>query len=335
MSEFNVVVVQLPERIGKHPNADTLSICQVNGKYPVIFKTGDFEPGGKAVYIPVDSVVDTSRPEFNWLDRPRVKAKKLRGIFSMGFLVPASNDWDVGQVVAHELGVTKYEEPVLSATHGANVDGPTWLPWAAVYDLEAVRKYGHVLKQGEPVIVTEKVHGTNARFAFSRGELHVGSHKCWKKLESSRNVWWEVAERYKLAERFAAYEDHIFYGEIFGWVQDLRYGAKPGETWLRLFDIRGNDGRWLEYDRVVAIANELGIPPVPHLYRGPYSDAVLELCNGDTTLDAGHMREGIVIQADPERYDEIGRVKLKHVSEAYLLRKEGESPIMKGAKHRR
>src|SRR5258707_879624 len=85
--ESSVRIVVLP-KIGKHPNADTLDIVQVEGGYPCIFKHGSFQPGDKAVYIPVDSIVP-EHPAFAWLEgHNRIKARRLRGIFSMGVLIP-------------------------------------------------------------------------------------------------------------------------------------------------------------------------------------------------------------------------------------------------------
>jgi hypothetical protein len=44
--------------------------------------------------------------------------------------------------------------------------------------------------------------------------------------------------------------------------------------------------------------------------------------DGKTTFDGAHIREGIVMKPTKERVEpELGRVILKSVSEAYLLRK--------------
>ena len=92
MSMFSVPVVRVGPYI-KHENADSLSITQVLG-CPVIFKTGTYNEGDLAIYVPVDSIVDTTVPELSFLQtsdktRVRIKAKKLRGVFSMGLLIPA------------------------------------------------------------------------------------------------------------------------------------------------------------------------------------------------------------------------------------------------------
>ena len=80
-------------------------------------------------------------------------------------------------------------------------------------------------------------------------------------------------------------------------------------------------------DEVKNICKELDIDTVPVLYSGPYSKEVVdELTNGKETVSGKelHMREGIVIRPFNERRDDdIGRVILKSVSDAYLLRKGG------------
>jgi hypothetical protein len=119
MSEESVVrVVRLGE-IRKHQNADSLSITDVDGGYPCIIRTGDFKPGDLAVYVPVDSLVPVAAPEFNFLAKEakadglaRIKARRLRGTFSMGLLVPCTDtSWKEGQDVGGHLGVTKYLPP--------------------------------------------------------------------------------------------------------------------------------------------------------------------------------------------------------------------------------
>ena len=354
-TEWVPQVVQLGP-IGKHPNADTLGITHVLGQYPVCLKLDEWKEGDKAIYIPIDTIVpDTER--FAWLEgHRRIKARKLRGVFSMGFveklecrcpedvlrraatghchLAECERFWEPGRMVAKDMGLVKYEPPIVSATHGENVDPPEGLDWPD-YDLEALRRWGKILQEGERVVITEKLHGANARYVYSGGKLHVGSHHCWKappavdangvRIEQP-NVWWQVAEQMQLASKLSEYPDYMFYGEVYGYVQDLRYGHKPGEVSLRIFDIRDEQGNFLSWTRVEAICRVLGLDTVPVLYVGPWSDTYKALADGTTTLDGGHIREGIVISA--ERFSEIGRVKLKHIGEGYHLRKEGVSPIM-------
>ncbi len=111
MTEFRVEVVRVGELV-KHPNADSLSITQVHGGYPVIVRTEDWKTGDLGVYVPVDAMVPTDHYLFSFLGKHnRIKAKRLRGVFSMGLLVPAPLGAKEGQDCAEFLGITQYQPP--------------------------------------------------------------------------------------------------------------------------------------------------------------------------------------------------------------------------------
>lgn len=347
MSTFGCPIVEIG-KVGKHPNADTLSITEVEG-CPVIFRTGDYKPGDYAIYVPVDSVVPVTRDVFAFLatkefqKTARVKAKKLRGIFSMGLLVPISAvgearddlgkpiliEHRAGENVANDLGVVKYEEPEENMKQGGKVErDPGFCP---IYDIESYRKYKRVFHPGEQVVVTEKIHGCNARFAFRAvGEeparLFVGSHKQFKK--EGEDVWWKVARQYKLAEVMASpkLSGRVLYGEVYGQVQDLKYGtSKEDPLRFRAFDIYDTQiGRFLDWSEVKNICTEFLIPIVPVLYEGPYDANVIDpMAEGKSSI-ADQIKEGFVIKPVVERWERsTGRVILKLVSEQYLLRKDG------------
>lgn len=322
MSEFSVVVVEVG-KIGKHPNADSLSITHVLGDYPVIFRTGDYKTGDKAVYVPVDAMVPDTDERWEFLSgHNRIRAKRLRGIFSMGLFTTADPSWEVGQIVQDELGILKYEAPILIGGGGDNEKCPFDFP---IYtDLEGYRKYSHVLEEGEPVVLTEKIHGANGRFVYKDGRLWVGSHKCIKKEDLS-TLWWKVAMDYNLEEKLATIPDVALYGEVYGYVQDLKYEMKQGQFDLAFFDALNLKTRtYLDVEDFEALVIEqLGLPTVPVLYRGPWSlDLIPEFSNGKSTI-ANHVREGFVVKPLKERWhDEIGRTALKAVGEDYHLRKE-------------
>ncbi len=333
MSEFKVEIVRVG-KIGKHPNADTLSVTHVYD-YPVVFRTGDLAEGDLAIYCPVDSLVPTDRPDFAFLQEDlkkthaRIKAKKLRGIFSMGLLIPygyreVQPGMEEGANVAERLGIVKYEPEVPMHWGGQNEKDVEFLP--KYTDIDHHRRYPNVIPEGEDVVITEKIHGTNSRFTFHEGRLWVGSHNCIKR-EDSNSLWWRIAEKYELAKKLAQFPGHVLYGEVFGHVQDLKYDAQgPNDVWLRIFDVFSwRIGNYVGHDEAVKIVEELGLNFVPVFYRGPWKIPLLSLADGKTEVGgAKHIREGIVIKPTTERRDDhIGRVILKHVSEAYLTRKSG------------
>ena len=119
MSEWQVQVVRIGE-VTKHPNADTLSITQVHGGYPVIIRTGEFQPDDLAVYVPVDSIVPTNDRWTFLGGHQRIKAKRLRGIFSMGLLTACTEGMQEGEIVHERLEITKYEPPESMTMGGDN-----------------------------------------------------------------------------------------------------------------------------------------------------------------------------------------------------------------------
>lgn len=175
-----------------------------------------------------------------------------------------------------------------------------------------------------PLAPSAKIHGANGRFLFYTGRLWVGSHKQIKR-DDPRNLWWQIAHGYDLAQRLSVHSTGVaVYGEVYGQVQDLRYGVERGAH-LVLFDALDVHARtYLAHDEFVALAKRLSLPTVPLLYRGPWSDSLRSLAEGKTTmLGARHVREGFVVRPTVERIDDcVGRVILKLVGEGYLLRKE-------------
>ena len=331
MTEFNVEVVRL-DSAEKHPNADTLSVAHIHGGYPVVFKTDSYMLGEKVVYIPVDALVPLADPRFSFLSETagkefyRIRAKKLRGIFSMGMLIPAEDEWGVGQNVQEALGIQKWEPPLPKGrninAYSEQVRDPGVIPMYT--DLESLRKYGHVLEEGEEVVITEKIHGANARYVYASGEFWCGSHRTFKKRDS-RNLWWHLAEKYDLENKLSQFPDIGIYGEAYGQVQDLKYGANVDEVKLSAFDAYDSkQGRYLDYDDFAKLCAQIDIPVVPLLFRGPWNNGLRELAEGKSTF-ADHVREGFVVRPIKERWhDKMGRVALKLVVQGYLLRKEGK-----------
>lgn len=108
------------------------------------------------------------------------------------------------------------------------------------------------------------------------------------------------------------------YGEIFGQVQNLKYGSIGGQLFFAAFDILW-EGKWWDFDEARIIGDQLSW--VPLVYRGPFvKEQILEFAEGDSSWPgAQHYREGVVIKPIRERTDnKIGRVQLKVVGNRYL-----------------
>ncbi len=168
MSTFSVEII--PVRIEIHPNADALELAVV-GEYRSIVEKGQFRTGDLVAYIPEQSVVPAGLLEEIGLtgrlagkQKNRVKAIRLRGVLSQGLCYAARDGWDVGDNVAEELGIEKYVPAI-----PASMSGEVWSAGqdrCMKYDIENWKRYPDVLKDGEDVFFTEKLHGTWVQFGL-------------------------------------------------------------------------------------------------------------------------------------------------------------------------
>ncbi|WP_424216876.1 RNA ligase (ATP) (plasmid) [Streptomyces sp. BI20] len=357
MSTLRVTAERLT--IHPHPDADALELAQV-GLYRAVVAKGAYRTGDFALYIPEQAVLPAELiAELNLTGRlagsraDRVKAVRLRGELSQGLVCRpralAGEDLaraaEAGTDFADRLGITKWAPPVPTRMSGDVESAPDLLPWG---DVENLRRHPDVFAPGEPVVVTEKLHGTACLLTLLVAEKRVlvsskgFGAKSLALKEDERNVYWRAVRGHRLAEiatglaeRFGASRVGIF-GEVHGaGVQDLTYGADarsadaaPG---FAAFDVAvESDGqvRRLAPAELEALASEYGLPLVPRLYAGPYDEAlVLTLAEGEETVSgrAAHLREGVVIRPATERHSPVlgARAMAKAINPAYLTRKGG------------
>lgn len=390
--QVNVVRI---EQVLPHPNADKLEIIPVEG-YQAISAKGQFKVGDLGYYIQPDSVVpERDEYAFVWGNkiieggvpekRRRIAAKKLRGEWSEGLLMPlptsprASNlaslpphghtEAIVGQDISDELGIYHYNppepgEPAQALPKAKRPRSLRGLFYAALawikgerrevgvqldlptYDVQAFKKVRSPFEPGEWVLVTEKIHGANARFVFKKGVfgegvMYAGSRNLWLSPKSN-DTWHQALKDNPFIEQWCrAHPNYALYGEIVpvqkdGKGQYFNYGVPivsyvPKHVRFFWFDIRKPDGTWAELDEYLPlmdmeegwseISTDLFGARVPVLYVGNYNEAAIKSMVDGTTTVAGstHIREGIVIRAVPERNIRgIGRAQLKIVSNSYL-----------------
>lgn len=114
--------VELVCNVEKHPNADKLDLCQVLG-FKCVTKREQFKDGDKVIYVRPDTVFPIAdwAVEYRKYSPKRIKAIRLRGIYSEGVIIPFSavpedvrqviENLEVGDTVAEILGITHYQEP--------------------------------------------------------------------------------------------------------------------------------------------------------------------------------------------------------------------------------
>ena len=318
MMKHEALVV--PVVLEPHPNADKLSIVRV-GDYTVVANTESWTGKSKGVYITPDTIVDPARPEFSFLDKgrgsERVKVCKLRGIYSQGLLIPTERD--LGEDLYNELGLRHYEPELDSSMTTDNIPAPPGHEGLSKYDIENGRKYlRKYFTEGEPVYITEKLHGHNQLITGAGSEVFVRSRSNWK-LQDPKCLFWQCYEPVKDAVNkfLSVYPNHRVWGEGYGKVKGFKYDTtRPS---FRAFDIQQPNGEYCCVERFLDLTQEFSIPTVPVLkvnYPLNY-DEVFTLAEGDSLL-GGNIREGVVVKPMVERREKIGRVFVKVVSNKFL-----------------
>jgi RNA ligase (TIGR02306 family) len=360
MSDFSVSILPV-SGIVPIENADNIEAVLIGDYKSIVkkgdFTVGDriaYIPEGALVPIPLLEEMGLIG-KLSGKQKNRVKAIKLRGCLSQGLVLSygdvlkkyATNPvkrilalWRLrlGADVSNILGIIKYEPIVPAKFRGVLKPHPYTLN----YDIENIKKYNRVIEDGEQVSMTEKIHGTLLQVGIRPNQsIYITSKGLGKagviiedKEVNAGNTYIRAFHKYigantmlKLQEALGGQEQVTLFGEVFGiGIQDLGYHQT--ENQFRAFDIYvGNkgQGRFLPVDAFRLLCSEYQIFTVPELYRGAFSKEILDkYTNGLETVsgNAAHLREGVVVRPLVERETRgLGRVILKSVSEAYLLRK--------------
>lgn len=342
MSEWSVAKHEVT-RIGDHYNADSLDIIKL-GSFQVVAKKGTYHLGDQVVFAPEKSMLPDSLadPFRNYLVGPakdRVKAVRLRGEISQGVTLPATDlprwviDAPLGECLAERLGITKYEPPIPQDMAGQVEPFPDGVT-VSKHDVEQFGIYRADFEDGEPVIVTEKIHGTQINctvaadgrmFITSKGMAGKGLHI----LESDRNIYWTAAKNVALLDHILAGYSYVLAAgntlHVFGEVipaQSMKYGQTAPT--LRIFDIRIDERSVQIWDangtfRHVPDALEKLWAPV--LYQGPFDEAKIRaLAKGNEQVSGteAHIREGVVVRPATDRRAEDGtRLMVKILNPKY------------------
>lgn len=318
-------------------------LAHIKGWQFVIKKNEDGSPmfgvGEKVVYIPIDSVLSKQFAEeigvASYLSQKTdatgsrvlvVRQAKLRGEPSFGIVIrPDLPGWKVGLDVAEYYGITKFMAPFKSSAGDAMPDHPLFTKYT---DIENMRHFPNVIAEGETVVVTEKIHGTNCRIAMIDGELMAGSMEVRRKppinADQPGTYWFplSIPQVREMMENLYPKHQAILFGEVFGSsIQSLHYGCR-GRVGFRAFDLLV-DGKYADWKQFVELTDHYHVDRVPTLDIGPFNlEKVRCLSGGKTVLDGDHIREGVVVKPIVERTDpKIGRVILKYISDEYLLSK--------------
>jgi RNA ligase (TIGR02306 family) len=276
-------------------------------------------------------MVPIAQPEFAFLagqakdGYARVKAKRLRGIFSYGLLVPAPPEVELGKDYSEKLGTKHYEPPTEEDKQAAKIHlgGEEESPPSGLYlgvtkyDVDALKGYPEAFVAGEPCKFTEKVDGSNARYVWSDGRMWVKSRERWVKRTPNYDhltVEWLVAKGMDAAKAAITAEKALSrkpkvsgFWEVMEKTEGLEKFCRDNQGTIVFGEVYGNTatlkyglkevnrfaafdvvhgGNWVDAERLYDLLREAQIPHVPVLSSEPYDfDAACALAEGPTTVE--------------------------------------------------
>jgi hypothetical protein len=211
----------------------------------------------------------------------------------------------------------------------------------------------------DDVQITRKIHGTNARYGivkktklswldrikisiakkikpdwiWSEYEFVVGSHNVEKGSDSQgfydTNVWYEIADKYKIKEKLWQYAKSIgiefigngivLYGEIYGAGIQKGYDYGLSDIQFAGFDFMKNGIYLCTFDTEILVSGILELPHVPVLYEGRWNQEIQNNFVFNNFINGSKVpEEGIVIKHTSGDRSRISKV----INPDYLIYSE-------------
>jgi hypothetical protein len=217
------------------------------------------------------------------------------------------------------------------------------MPFIGSHDCEQAGVYTNELIDGERIVITEKIHGSQLIYACNvdNDEELVSSKGLLKSQlkieESPDNTYWKAVRNDKLFDMVkASFDSGVV--QIFGEVIPVQKGYNYGqvEPTVRLFDIR-HDGVSIPYDQVADCFKAIWVPVI---YDGPVNlivkateypigfvkedkllpKEIVDLCQGNELVSGKevHIREGVVLRPYIDRLArDRTKLRLKIINPKY------------------
>jgi len=348
--------------------ADNIELAIVNG-WHAITKKGEYEVGNKVVIATTDAVIPVELSELmgvtGYLRKgQRVRTVKLRGVYSECLLIPfkylapksLENNVSEGHDMMEILGITKYEPPVKMVE--MSVGGRKFKyhqnpNFHVYYKFPNMKNVPDLFTEEDQVVITRKLHGTNARYGIVRKkklslldrvrkffgnkwveyEYVYGSHNVEKGSTSqgfySTDVWRTVAEQYNIQNKLWDYVKKYFiperlgtgmviYGEIYGHGIQKNYDYGLSDIRFVGFDIE-IDGTYQPFSNERVIFEILGLPTVEVLYYGNWSKEDQDKHVFNNFIEGTKVpHEGVVVKCLSGERKKVGKV----INPDYLIASE-------------
>jgi RNA ligase (TIGR02306 family) len=338
--------------------ADNIELAMVGG-WHAITKKGEYSVGDKVVVATTDAVIPVELSDLmgvtNYLRKgQRVRTVKLRGVYSECLIMSKNTiptlrkhpTISEGEDLMELLGIFKYEPPVkmVEMSVGGRKFKYHQNPNFHVYHkFPNLKNAPEMFNEEDLVVITRKLHGTNARYGIVRKkklslldrvkkffgnkwvefEWVYGSHNVEKGSDSqgfySTDVWRTIADEYKIKDKLWEYVKGYFipqhlgsgvviYGEIYGHgiQKNYEYGLKDMK--FAGFDVE-IDGTYQPFANERVIFETLGLPTVEVLYYGNWSKEDQDKHVFNNFIEGTKVpHEGVVVKSVTGDRHKVGKV---------------------------
>lgn len=341
-NQNSVAYVGIIGSVVEIPGADNIELVLVNG-WQAISKKNQYKVGDMVIIATTDAVI----PEVvsdqlgvtGYLRKGgRVRTIKLRGVYSECLLIPMNYVGErfhqEGADVMKVLNIFKYEPPVKTITlqsNGRKVKYHQNPNFHVYYKFPNMKNVPDMFNEEDEVVITRKIHGTNARYGIVRKkklslldrvkkffgnkwadfDYVYGSHNVEKGSDSqgfySEDVWEKVAKKYDIRSRLwehvkNTYEPEdletgvIIYGEIYGAGIQKNYDYGLIDIKFVGFDVEV-DGKYESYVSETAHFWYLNLPQVDQLFWGYWSKEKQDQYVFDNFIQGTKVpHEGVVVK---------------------------------------
>jgi RNA ligase (TIGR02306 family) len=345
--------------VSEIPGADNIELVLVGG-WQAITKKGEYQEGDLVVVVTTDAVIPVEVSDqlnvTNYLRKgQRVRTVKLRGVYSECLIVPI---YYVGDRYHHEgsdvmgaLNIHKYEPPVKTiqlSAGGRKVKYHQNPNFHVYYKFPNQKNVPDMFTEEDTVVITRKIHGTNARFGIIRKkklslwdrvkmffgdkwaafDYIYGSHNVEKGSDSqgfySTDVWDDVAKKYNIRKKLW---DHvkdtydyletgfIIYGEIYGAGIQKNYDYGLTDIKFTGFDVEV-DGEYQPYTHEAAHFRALDLPKVELLYWGKWNKEKQDSFVFDNFIEETKVpHEGVIVKHESGDRKKVS----KCINPSYLI----------------
>lgn len=235
MMNTHLATIEKITAVKSHPNADRLDLVQVLG-YTCVTQKDLYKEGDHIVYVKTDTIL----PDSEWAEGykkyspNRVKAVKLREVFSEGIIIPIENvkelldSTNLKTDVTNNLNITKFVPPIPQDLNAKSSILPYQMPATDEERFENFEK--EKLPFGDLVDVTWKVDGQSCSMGYNLEEdyFFITTRNQELKLDSVNNyIYCEKLHniKSKLTDYCKKYNiSLVLRGEIYGkGIQSTKY----------------------------------------------------------------------------------------------------------------